>query len=103
MANSPPLEVIAFDNLVLRSQGTSLAPSESLSPTRRPIYLKQGELGKGTFGLVRKVINASTGHEYAGKEFFHKKGWEKEIEIMKCLCHVRAFGKIPIISSLLGR
>ncbi|KAK5187864.1 hypothetical protein LTR92_011846, partial [Exophiala xenobiotica] len=87
MAGAPqPLEV-AIDNLALRSQGTSFAPSESLSPTRRPVYLKHEELGKGAFGRVRKVLNATTGYEYAGKEFFHKNGWEKEVEIMKYLRH----------------
>ncbi|KAK5188601.1 Protein kinase protein rad53, partial [Exophiala xenobiotica] len=87
MANAPPPHEVDYHNLTLRSQGTSFAPSESLSPTRRPVYLKREELGKGAFGRVRKVLDATTGYEYAGKEFFHKKGWEKEVEIMKCLRH----------------
>ncbi|KAK5188662.1 hypothetical protein LTR92_011315 [Exophiala xenobiotica] len=87
MAGSPPPHEVAFNNLILRSQGTSFAPSETLSPTRRPVYLKREELGKGAFGRVRKVLDATTGYEYAGKEFFHKNGWEKEVEIMKYLRH----------------
>ncbi|KAK5332353.1 Protein kinase protein rad53, partial [Exophiala xenobiotica] len=87
MADAPLDHEIAFDNLALRSQSTSFAPSESLSPTKRPVYLKREKLGEGAFGRVRKVVNASTGHEYAAKEFFHKSGWEKEIEIMKHLHH----------------
>ncbi|KAK5454926.1 Protein kinase protein rad53 [Exophiala xenobiotica] len=87
MADAPLDHEIAFDNLALRSQSTSFAPSESLSPTKRPVYLKREKLGEGAFGRVRKVVNASTGHEYAAKEFFHNSGWEKEIEIMKHLYH----------------
>lgn len=45
---------VNFGNLALRSQGTSFAPSESLSPTKRPVYVKRRELGKGAFGRVRK-------------------------------------------------
>ncbi|KAK5464522.1 hypothetical protein LTR55_011735 [Exophiala xenobiotica] len=87
MAKAPPPYEVAFHNLILRSQGTSFAPSETLSPTRRPVYLKREELGEGAFGRVRKVLDATTGDEYAGKEFFHKNGWEKEVEIMKYLRH----------------
>ncbi|KAK5188666.1 Protein kinase protein rad53 [Exophiala xenobiotica] len=87
MAKAPPPHEVAFHNLILRSQGTSFAPSESLSPTRRPVYLKREELGEGAFERVRKVLDATTGDEYAGKEFFHKNGWEKEVEIMKYLRH----------------
>lgn len=88
MAGAPPPHEVAFHNLALRSPGTSFAPSESLSPSKRPIYLKSKVLGKGAFGQVRKLVDASTGHEYAGKEFFQDQGWEKEIEIMKNLRHV---------------
>lgn len=79
---------VAIDNLTLRSQNTSLAPSESLSPTKRPVYLRREELGHGAYGRVRKVVVATTGLEYAGKEFFHSTGWEREIDIMRKLRHV---------------
>ena len=94
MAGAPQEHLVAFDNLALRSQGTSFAPSESFSPTKRAIYLEDKEVGMGAFGQVWKVVNASTGYEYAGKEFFNEKGWEKEIEIMKHLYHVRPHPKI---------
>jgi len=53
------------------------------------VYVKRGELGKGAFGRVRMVVDASTAVKYAGKEFFDGTGWEKEIKILKNLCHVR--------------
>ena len=101
MANAPPPHEVAFHNLAIRSQGTSFAPSESLSPTRRPVYLKLEELGAGAFGRVRKVLDASTGYKYAEKEFFRKKGWEKEVEIIKCLRHMRICRTSFYIISLL--
>lgn len=61
------------------------------------MYLKREKLGEGAFGRVRKVVNASTGHEYAAKEFFHKSGWEKEIEIMKHLYHVSTHSKYHVV------
>ena len=90
MVDAPQEHEVAFVDLALHSQSTSFAPSESLSPNKRPVYLEQNRLGKGAFGCVWKVVNASTGLEYAGKEYFHKKGWEKEIQIMRQLYHVRA-------------
>ena len=77
----------ALNNLTF-NHDTSVAPSEALSPTQRPIYLKQRELGRGTFGLVRKVIDASTGLEYAEKQFFQTTGWEQELRIMRQRHHV---------------
>ncbi|KIW80840.1 hypothetical protein Z517_03863 [Fonsecaea pedrosoi CBS 271.37] len=40
MSHAPQDHDVAFLNLALRSENTSFAPSESLSPTNRPIYLK---------------------------------------------------------------
>ncbi|KAK5259829.1 MAPK-activated protein kinase Srk1 [Exophiala xenobiotica] len=87
MANSPPPHEAAFHNLGFHSLGTSFAPSESLSPTKRPVYLKREELGSGAYGRVRRILDATTGLQYAGKEFFHSIGWEREIEILKELRH----------------
>ncbi|KIW36762.1 hypothetical protein, variant 1 [Exophiala oligosperma] len=87
MDGSPPQHEMDFYNLALRSPGDSFAPSESLSPSQRPIYLKREELGHGAYGRVRRVLNATTGLESAGKEFFHSIGWEREIDIMKNLRH----------------
>lgn len=95
---------VAIDNLTLRSQNTSFAPSESLSPTKRPVYLRREELGHGAYGRVRKVVNATTGFEYAGKEFFHSTGWEREIDIIKKLRHVRyhfPFENLPTLLLLI--
>jgi serine/threonine protein kinase len=88
MTDAPQEHLVVFNNLALRSQDTSLAPSEILSPSKRPIYLEYTKLGHGAYGQVYKVVDASTGFEYAGKEFFSMKGW-KEIEIMRRLRHVR--------------
>lgn len=88
MASAPQAHEVDFEDLVLRSKDTSLALSEILSPTKRPIYLEFAELGMGGFGRVYKAVNASTGLEYAGNEFFYEKEWEKEIEIRSCLRHV---------------
>ncbi|KIW39692.1 uncharacterized protein PV06_08282 [Exophiala oligosperma] len=95
MAGSAPPHEVAFKELGLRSQGTSFALSESLSPSKRPVYLKCEELGRGAFGHVIKVLDATTGFEYAGKEFFHSKGWEREIEIMQKLRHFIDFKLHP--------
>jgi len=78
-ADAPSEHLLAFDNLALRSQGTSFAPSESLSPSKRPIYLKRRELGRGAFGLVRKVIDASTGHQTRGKSSSTKKAGRRRL------------------------
>lgn len=73
----------------MRLHGPSVPSSAVLSSNQTPIYLERYELGRGAFGKVSKMVDVSTGDEYAGKEFFHKKGWKREIEIMKRLCHVR--------------
>lgn len=72
MAGSRPPHEVAFNNLALGSLGTSFAPSESLTPSKRPLYLKGEELGSGAFGRVRRILDATTGLEYAGKEFFSR-------------------------------
>ncbi|KAJ9644805.1 Protein kinase protein rad53 [Knufia peltigerae] len=87
MAGSLPPHEVASNDLALRSQGTSFALSESLSPSKRPVYLKREELGRGAFRQVIKVLDTTSDYEYAGKEFFHSKGWEHEIEIMQKLQH----------------
>lgn len=88
MAGAPRDPLQAFNDLALRSADTSLALSEALSSTRRPVYLKFKELGKGSYGRVYMAVNASTGFEYAVKEFFHGKGRNEVIEIMRGLRHV---------------
>ena len=53
-----------------------------------PIYLPREELGRGAFGTVHKVVNVSTGVEYAGKTF-HGGNWKDEVAILKTISHVR--------------
>lgn len=72
----------------IRLRDRSVPSSAVLSCNQDSIYLDLEELGRGTFGKVCKIVNASTGNEYAGKTFFRNAGWEKEIEIMKRLHHV---------------
>ncbi|KAI4288913.1 MAG: hypothetical protein L6R35_001824 [Caloplaca aegaea] len=92
MAGAPRDPLQAFNDLALRSADTSLALSEALSSTRRPVYLKFKELGKGSYGRVYMAVNASTGFEYAVKEFFHGKGRNEVIEIMRGLRHEHIVG-----------
>ncbi|OAG36035.1 hypothetical protein AYO21_09753 [Fonsecaea monophora] len=86
-ADAPPEHLVALNNLAFHSTETSLAASEDLPSDKRPLYLRLSILGTGAFGRVWRVVNASTGAEYAKKEFFRPRGWEKEIEIMKELVH----------------
>ncbi|KAI9675746.1 MAG: hypothetical protein M1817_001113 [Caeruleum heppii] len=68
-------------------------PSESLTPKRLPIYIREQNLGSGSFGGVDKVIDMSTGSVYARKDFYEprreteKEDWlnqiSREIRIMK--------------------
>ena len=85
MAKAPSdLDLIANIGL----EGPSVPSSAVLTSNQESIYLSRRELGRGNFGKVCVVVNASTGDEYAGKEFFQKTGWEREIDIMKRLHHV---------------
>lgn len=80
MASAPQAHEVDFEDLVLRSKDTSLALSEILSPTKRPIYLEFAELGMGGFGRVYKAVNASTGLEYAGNEFSMRKSGRRKLK-----------------------
>ena len=57
-----------------------------------PILIRQGLIGKGGFGFVKRYWNVSTGQEYARKQpvetRYSKKDWEKEIKIMNKISHV---------------
>ncbi len=69
-------------------------PSRYLSPGRRPVYISEGNIGKGSFGKVDKVIDVSTGVIYARKTFFdpgkqeRERRLDQEIRIMKEHPHV---------------
>ena len=60
---------------------------ESKESVVSPIYLKKEELGRGSFGTVHKVVNVSTGNEYAGKTF-HGGNWKDEVKILETISHV---------------
>ena len=75
----PPLSQLGME-----SQQTTAV----LTPLgQQPIYLPKEELGRGAFGTVNKVVDVSTGYEYAGKKFHHG-SWKKEVDILKGLSHV---------------
>ena len=72
--------------LNVRSQNTSAALSEAVTPRQGPIYLLHESLGHGAFGRVYKVVDVSTGHSYAGKSFYTP-DWNREVNIMKKVTH----------------
>ena len=56
-------------------------PTEPISPagqSRRPIYIHERELGRGSFGSVDKVTNVSTGGIYARKNVFEPQSASSE-------------------------
>lgn len=63
--------VAAMPNLTMDSQPVTADPSRILTPNTKRFYYrcKEQELGRGTYGKVYLVYDASTGEEYAGKEF----------------------------------
>ena len=85
IANSSS-ELFGFGHI--RLGDPSVPSNEVVSSSQDPIYLENAEIGRGGFGRVCKVVNASTGDEYARKQFFHKTGWEQEVKIMERLFHV---------------
>ena len=58
--------------LVMDSKVTTVNTSMVSTPTTQPFYYRCEDriLGIGAFGIVYKVVDASTGVEYAGKAFF---------------------------------
>lgn len=73
-----------LDALGLDSNQTTTAPSQLGTPNqhRQPIYIDCGEIGRGTFATVLKVMSSRDGLFYAMKKFFRppeetKKGERK--------------------------
>lgn len=96
----PPL-----DGLDIQSNPPTTAPSRPLTPRQRAIYLRDEFIGRGEFGEVRRVIDASNGKFYAAKTFYSsqyndrkrkldEENWlekiRNEIAIMKENPHVSA-------------
>ena len=80
--------IVPLDLLDIHSLQSTAAPTESVSPRRRPIYIMGKELGRGDFGRVYWANNVSTGDIYAAK-IFQENRWRREVEIMRGLSHVR--------------
>ena len=76
-----------ISNLHLRGQESTAINTELLSPKQTPIYFKDAVLGQGVFGVVHRAFDVSTGFCYAEKTFF-RRGFEKEVEIMRKLYNV---------------
>ena len=89
----------ATRGLNVASNLTDVAPSQSESPGKRRVYISEGNIGKGSFGMVDRVIDVSTGVIYARKTFFGpakhaRERWldsiRREIRIMREHPHVSA-------------
>lgn len=70
----PPLDVLGID-----SHTTTAQPSQSFTPKQLPIYVRERELDRGSFGRVEKVVDVSIGATYARKEFYEPR-WEMSEE-----------------------
>ena len=57
----------------------SYRTTAQLTPKQYPIYIRERNLGRGSFGQVDKIINVSTGATYARKEFYEPQ-WGKDKE-----------------------
>ena len=74
-----------------RSRPDTRRPTGTHTPSTAPIHIKQ-ERGRGSFGVVCKVWDATTGQQWAEKSAlgnrFSQSTWKKEIDIMRGLRHV---------------
>lgn len=82
-----------FSALGINSTRSTAAASGTQTPSQVPVRIVQETLGKGSFAVVRRYWDVSTGVEYAYKELLNKKKydkdlWEKEIKIKKQISHV---------------
>jgi hypothetical protein len=78
--------------LNLHSQPTTEGPSETLTPTQRPVYRTLSELGRGSFATVYAVVDVSTGLEHAQKIFHNSMPSHRlrtEVDILRSTSHVR--------------
>ena len=71
-----------------RKATPSLSPL-GMDPRKQPIYLTKEELGRGAFGTVHRVVDVSTGCEYAGKTFLRGE-WRSEVGLLRTISHVSA-------------
>jgi hypothetical protein len=90
------LEVVATNNelpfgaLGMQSARSTAAPSRGDTPNEEHILLKQGKLGEGSFSVVSRVWDVSTGLEYASKKILRPAvcDWENEVTVMRKISHV---------------
>lgn len=80
---------LRLGGLGIQSKILTAAQSGECTPSQNPLYLPQGELGKGSFGLVTRVWDVSAGIMRASKEFHNisKSNWRREASIMKRVSH----------------
>jgi serine/threonine-protein kinase Chk2 len=82
-----------FSTLHLQSGPRTERNTVAHTPGNRPILINRGLIGKGKFGVVNRYWNVSTGDDYACKTpagvGYKKHHWEREIEIMRSVQHVR--------------
>ena len=82
--------VASMPGLALDSQLGTRDPSQMPTPNTQPFYYrcKKKALGSGSFGKVYLVYDASTGEEYAGKEFHSGQMNYTESDVLACQDHV---------------
>ena len=81
-----------FGALCLQSAPRTERNTTAHTPTNDPILINRGFIAQGTFGVVSRRWNVSTGEEYGCKQpagSYDRADWRKEISIMKSVCHVR--------------
>lgn len=68
------------------------------------IYFLRDQLGRGIFGKVSKVVDVSTGYQYAAKFFYHSE-CDRELAIMKEVKHVSILQSvlIRVLSKFIGQ
>ena len=93
----------SLSQLGVESQQTTAQLTAPHAPRQQPMYLPEEELGRGQFGTVHKVLDVSTGDEYAGKTFHGGGHWEKEVKILKSISHVSIMIDLPLILHLTYR
>ncbi|EPE25349.1 Protein kinase-like (PK-like) [Glarea lozoyensis ATCC 20868] len=74
--------------LGIQSAASTALPSGTHTPTSQsPIYIKQSRLGSGSFSVVSRVWDVSTGSVYASKKFVNmtQARWRREVDITKQL------------------
>ncbi|EEH21285.2 hypothetical protein PABG_03516 [Paracoccidioides brasiliensis Pb03] len=88
----PAEDDVPNSGLNVYSWQSTEAISEIQTPGPKPILLRQGKLGKGSFGTAIHICDVITGIEYARKNLFAAhpfdlKSWKLEIDVMALIKH----------------